>query len=426
MAILFIVLVVFTVYITIYGIKSVTKAESEEYIEEEVQKVEKVRFSTKLKIFFNKYKDYKKYKKLYVGTGVVFSVSLFAFLISTTNGAYISSYVYSDLNATATTQQVVPAVEAKEAVYEEPKTYTTYRSGEYVIGMSPSEYSTGNETSFTTSQSGSYTAGVDFPAGTYDIVAVSGSGNVQGTDLNEIMGVESENTSYKTYVSVYDNHTFETGDKLTTRSVAVELVPQGDDTFEIPGGTYDLVAIEGGGNVQGSGLNEIMGTPEENTNGHYVPNYDNALLTTGQTLVVSDVALQLTNTAAPKLITPAVVAKPETTINVNYEMIYDQENDSYTCKQMSGEVNCETLPVYDELNTKIETQKGKISEPVTGVDASADTYYEIVNYDDLRNEYYCQAKKGTASYKKVPCSELKTDVSKNQINSYVSQSYDEI
>jgi hypothetical protein len=198
MAILFIVLVVFIVYITIYGIKGVTKAESEEYIEEEVQKVEKVRFSTKLKIFFNKYKDYKKYKKLYVGPGVVFSVSLFAFLISTTNGAYISSYVYSDLNATATTQQVVPAVEAKEAVYEEPKTYTTYRSGEYVIGMSPSEYSTGNETSFTTSQSGSYTAGIDFPAGTYDIVAVSGSGNVQGTDLNEIMGVESENTSYKT------------------------------------------------------------------------------------------------------------------------------------------------------------------------------------------------------------------------------------
>ena len=45
--------------------------------------------------------------------------------------------------------------------------------------------------------SGYYTAGIDFPAGTYDIEAISGNGNVSSDNmydggLNAIMGVKED------------------------------------------------------------------------------------------------------------------------------------------------------------------------------------------------------------------------------------------
>jgi hypothetical protein len=50
--------------------------------------------------------------------------------------------------------------------------------------------------------SGHYTAGIDFPAGTYDIVAVSGGGNVSSSNMfsggiNAIMGVDTSSGMYE-------------------------------------------------------------------------------------------------------------------------------------------------------------------------------------------------------------------------------------
>ena len=78
--------------------------------------------------------------------------------------------------------------------------------------------------------SGNYTAGIDFPAGTYDIVAVSGGGNVSSSNLydggiNAIMGTEDQNELMDMYEPEYKNIDLPEGTTLTIDGVQVQLVP---------------------------------------------------------------------------------------------------------------------------------------------------------------------------------------------------------
>lgn len=73
---------------------------------------------------------------------------------------------------------------------------------------------------------GNYVAGKDFTAGTYDLKAIKGSGNVTDDDsdeaLNAIMGVENNGQNVPTYMHVK----FPSGTKLTIQSgVTISMTP---------------------------------------------------------------------------------------------------------------------------------------------------------------------------------------------------------
>ena len=77
---------------------------------------------------------------------------------------------------------------------------------------------------------GNYTAGTDFPAGTYNLVATSGSGNVSSDNmyeggLNEIMGNPAE-AGFS--IAQFNNAIFEEGTVLSVSGVSLQLVPVGE------------------------------------------------------------------------------------------------------------------------------------------------------------------------------------------------------
>lgn len=135
--------------------------------------------------------------------------------------------------------------------------------------------------------SGYYTAGIDFPAGTYTITAIKGNGNVTTADgsLNAIMGTGKE----AMYEKEYKNAEFSDGTVLSLAGITVKLTSKngvdvtlkkrsntatksytlssgnyvaGDD---IEAGIYDLSIVKGSGNVmtEDGSLNAIMGTGSE-------------------------------------------------------------------------------------------------------------------------------------------------------------------
>ncbi len=76
--------------------------------------------------------------------------------------------------------------------------------------------------------SGNYTAGKDFPAGTYTIEAISGYGNVSSSNmynggLNEIMAPKGSGSSDT--VSSYQNVSLPSGTTLTVSNVTIKLIP---------------------------------------------------------------------------------------------------------------------------------------------------------------------------------------------------------
>lgn len=75
-------------------------------------------------------------------------------------------------------------------------------------------------------ENGNFVAGEDFPAGTYDIEAVSGFGNVYSDNLfggiNAIMGVPSEDPS-GIAEKKYSNISLPEGTTLTVRDVKVRI-----------------------------------------------------------------------------------------------------------------------------------------------------------------------------------------------------------
>lgn len=136
--------------------------------------------------------------------------------------------------------------------------------------------------------SGFYTAGVDFPAGTYDLTVVKGNGNVTTNDgsLNIIMGTQKDDM----YQKEYKNAEFQDGTVLTLAGVSVKISSKdGVDvsslkkrensatkTYTLTSGNYvagkdfdpgayDLSIVKGSGNVttDDGALNAIMGTGDE-------------------------------------------------------------------------------------------------------------------------------------------------------------------
>ena len=77
---------------------------------------------------------------------------------------------------------------------------------------------------------GNYPAGTDFPAGTYNLIATSGSGNVSSDNmyeggLNEIMGNPAE-AGFS--IAQFNNAIFEEGTVLSVSGVSIQLVPVGE------------------------------------------------------------------------------------------------------------------------------------------------------------------------------------------------------
>lgn len=178
--------------------------------------------------------------------------------------------------------------------------------------------------------SGHYTAGIDFPAGTYDLEAVSGGGNVSSSNmynggLNAVMGVSSKNISgLDVYEQQYSNIELPEGTVLSISGPTIKITSDGasgaplqkrdqpiDATISLgngnfvagedfPSGTYDITAISGGGNVSSDnmysgGLNVVMGTADKNANmlDIYIQNFKNADFPDGTTLTISGVDIQL-------------------------------------------------------------------------------------------------------------------------------------
>ena len=176
--------------------------------------------------------------------------------------------------------------------------------------------------------SGNYTAGIDFPAGKYDIVAVSGGGNVSSSNafnggINAVMGTEDKNELVDIYEQEYSNIDLPDGTTLSISGVTVRLtsdaasgvpltprnqeitetVDLGNGNFvageDFPAGVYNIVAVSGAGNVSSDnmysgGLNAMMGTEEENQlMDMYEQEYKNIDLPDGTTLTISGVQVQL-------------------------------------------------------------------------------------------------------------------------------------
>lgn len=86
-----------------------------------------------------------------------------------------------------------------------------------------------NDGAKVTVTAGNYTAGTDFPAGTYDIKAVSGNGSLSSSNLydggvNEIFGVGDG--YFDVYNNEFINADFKDGDTLTVSGdLTVDLIP---------------------------------------------------------------------------------------------------------------------------------------------------------------------------------------------------------
>ena len=169
--------------------------------------------------------------------------------------------------------------------------------------------------------SGNYTAGIDFPAGKYDITAISGNGNVSSDNMmnggiNAIMGVKEDDLHEKSYsnislpdgvvlqisggVTVKIHSDAASGAELKTRTQPnTEEISLGSGNHvagtDFPAGTYDIVAQSGRGNVSSDnllygGINAIMGAKKSD---FYEKEYKNIVLPAGTTLKVDGVKIKL-------------------------------------------------------------------------------------------------------------------------------------
>lgn len=184
-----------------------------------------------------------------------------------------------------------------------------------------------------TLDNGYYTAGIDFPAGTYDLEAVSGGGNVSSSNLlkggiNTMMGIESKNVqaNMDIYKQKYSNIKLPEGTVLSLGGVEINLTcdkasskpltPRnqeiteeiilengnfvaGEDFIE---GIYDIEAVSGAGNVSSSnllngGINAMMGIEAKNTElsmDIYEQKYMNIDLKKDVSISIDGVSIKLT------------------------------------------------------------------------------------------------------------------------------------
>lgn len=168
---------------------------------------------------------------------------------------------------------------------------------------------------------GNYTAGVDIPVGTYNLVATGGSGNVSSSNmfsggLNEVMGNPADEYSIESFngLKMDEGVVLTLGSTVTLHLVsenarlsaitarsATDAAPidfgAGNYTCgsDFPPGTYNVIATGGNGNVNSDnmfsgGLNEIMGTTND---GFSIAQYNNAVFEVGNVLSISGTSVQL-------------------------------------------------------------------------------------------------------------------------------------
>lgn len=114
-------------------------------------------------------------------------------------------------------QEIAKEVEAKEVAAQ--KEADKKKAEEEAKKLEESKVKLGN---------GNFVAGEDFDAGTYDIVAISGGGNVSSSNmfnggLNAVMGVEDN----EFYEKEYKNIKLPAGTTLKVSGVKIELIPRG-------------------------------------------------------------------------------------------------------------------------------------------------------------------------------------------------------
>lgn len=181
--------------------------------------------------------------------------------------------------------------------------------------------------------SGHFTAGIDFPGGKYDIMAVSGNGNVSSDNMfdggiNAMLGDEESNKSTGTslYEQEYKNVKLPEGTVLSVSGVVINISSEAADTEplkprnqsltetveltsgnyisgeDFPEGTYDITAASGSGNVTSDnmfdgGLNAMMGDEASSKNfggDLYTGSYRNVSLPKGTELKVNGLKISMT------------------------------------------------------------------------------------------------------------------------------------
>lgn len=172
---------------------------------------------------------------------------------------------------------------------------------------------------------GYYFAGIDIPAGKFDVVAVSGDGNVITSNMftggvngmfggpaadhdiyketyngvklpeGENLQITSDLTVKITYSRVDSDFTGRTEDAANTITLTAGNYDVGED---VPAGMYTVRVTDGSGNLSCSifkgGLNEIMGAPgTDNSIVTYIPEFKNATFLSGDQLTVSNMTVEL-------------------------------------------------------------------------------------------------------------------------------------
>lgn len=168
---------------------------------------------------------------------------------------------------------------------------------------------------------GNYIAGVDIPAGTYNLTATAGSGNVSSSNmynggLNEIMGSPADEYSQETFnnLQLPAGETLTLGGTVTLHIVSedaqtsnVKARTVGNETqtdlsagnytagTDFPAGVYNIVCTGSMGNVSSDnmydgGLNEVMGDGSDDFS---VSQVNNVSLPEGTVLTISGTSVQL-------------------------------------------------------------------------------------------------------------------------------------
>jgi len=172
---------------------------------------------------------------------------------------------------------------------------------------------------------GYYFAGIDIPAGKFDLVAVSGDGNVITSNMykggvngmfggpeadrdfykesyngiklpeGESMEVSGDLTVKITYSKIESDFTGRTEDTANTITLTAGNYDIGED---VPAGMYTVRITEGSGNLSCSiyngGLNELMGAPgTDNSFVVYISEFKNATFLSGDQLTIGNMTVEL-------------------------------------------------------------------------------------------------------------------------------------
>ncbi len=168
-----------------------------------------------------------------------------------------------------------------------------------------------------------YTGGIDIPIGTYNVTAISGTGNVSSTNMydggiNAMMGIDDGSGLYE---ASFNNLAIDEDVVLTVSGgVTIQLdsdaaktqnmtsrTPEGAECNLTSGnytagvdfepGVYNITVVSGNGNVSSSniydgGINAVMGV--DDSYGLYEKEYKNIELPQDTTLSISGVEVKLT------------------------------------------------------------------------------------------------------------------------------------